>query len=457
MKKKIICGILCLGLCASSALGLENSFTDVKDSDWFAPYVAVCAENGLMKGTGGGNFSPVGTITVAEVATIAARLGESLNGQPIPFGTPLPGEDVPWYHWYVEYLKGYGVTVTGPEAPATRQDFISFLAAVTPAQELAAINSITKLPDTTDTGVLAFYNAGILTGVDASGTFAGEKTLTRSEAAAMVSRVVEPSLRQSFVPQSAPAQQTTGSLNDKVAMVVNGQKVTAEELCSWIVQVAYYWDSFYYNNFGSRLSWNDEVEQSILNQAMEQTVAYLGMSAWAAERGCSLNQLAAALTPSPTQQELAGYVQSADLLRAKHILVADEVTAESIITALDSQPTMDQFNNILSILGTDPGMTSNPDGYLFSAGEMVEEFETAVRALEIGAYTSEPVQSDYGFHVILRLDPLGHPDLVGQYQEAVMNDLVDQWIAAASVQVDEAVVGQIDIQSTYLQALAAQQ
>lgn len=105
-------------------------------------------------------------------------------------------------------------------------------------------------------------------------------------------------------------------------------------------------------------------------------------------------------------------------------------------------------------------MSSNPDGYLFTAGEMVKEFEAGVRALELDTFSSEPVPSSFGFHVILRLDPLDHPDLVGRYQEEVMNSLVDQWIAASSVQVDEAVVEQIDIQSTYqayLQSLGVKQ
>ena len=187
MKKKLICGLLCAGLCLGSvsAAGAEDSFTDVKETDWFAPYVTICVDNGLMKGTGSGSFNPAGTITVAEVATIAARLGASNRGASIP---PAPA-GAAWYAPYLDYLKGYGVTVGSAETPATRQDFISFLAAVTPSQELTVVNSITTLPDTDDKNVLAFYNAGILTGVDNYGTFAGERTLTRSEAAAMVSRM----------------------------------------------------------------------------------------------------------------------------------------------------------------------------------------------------------------------------------------------------------------------------
>lgn len=278
----------------------------------------------------------------------------------------------------------------------------------------------------------------------------------------MVARILEPSLRQTFVPQTPPAQETPGGgtdtgLNDKVALTVNGQEMTAGEFASWLVQVAYYWDSYYYSNFNSRLAWNEEIEKIILEQAKSQAVAYVVMSAKASELGCSLQELAAALTPSPTREELADYVAQKGLLRAKHILVADEASAQSAIDSLNVQPTLAQFDNILSVLGTDPGMASNPNGYLFGPGEMVEEFEKGTLALEIGGYSPQPVQSSFGFHVILRLDPLEHPDLPGMYQEDRMNDLVDQWMAQATVQANEDVIGQIDIQSTYelyLQALS---
>ena len=49
----------------------------------------------------------------------------------------------------------------------------------------------------------AFYNAGILTGTDDSGTFEGDKRLSRAEAAAMIARIVRPSLRRRFTPAAA--------------------------------------------------------------------------------------------------------------------------------------------------------------------------------------------------------------------------------------------------------------
>ena len=94
---------------------------------------------------------------------------------------------------------------------AKRQDLFACLAEVVPADALPAINTISSLPDTDDEEVLAFYNAGILTGMDKFGTFQGDKTLTRKEMAAMLSRIARPSLRVSFTPAPAPQTKPIGS------------------------------------------------------------------------------------------------------------------------------------------------------------------------------------------------------------------------------------------------------
>lgn len=51
----------------------------------------------------------------------------------------------------------------------------------------------------------------------------------------------------------------------------------------------------------------------------------------------------------------------------------------------------------------DPGRENNPFGYIYTPGSMVTEFETTASTLLPGEI-SEPVQSDYGFHIILRRD-----------------------------------------------------
>lgn len=174
-------------------------FIDVETGAWYAAAARVCCEVGLMQGTGQA-FSPNQNLTVAQVATIAARMHAAITGESIPMATPKPGETLPWYFSYVHYLEELGIAVPDPEKAATRQEFVDLLSAVVPEDMLSPINAVTVLPDSTDPDVLAFYNAGILTGMDKWGTFAADKTLTRAEAAAMVARVARTSLRQTFTP-----------------------------------------------------------------------------------------------------------------------------------------------------------------------------------------------------------------------------------------------------------------
>lgn len=65
-------------------------------------------------------------------------------------------------------------------------------------EPLPAINDVDRVPDNMDPAVLALYNAGILTGSDTYGTFDEDGTLNRGQAAAMLARLVDPSLRQRF-------------------------------------------------------------------------------------------------------------------------------------------------------------------------------------------------------------------------------------------------------------------
>ncbi|WP_150269453.1 S-layer homology domain-containing protein [Paenibacillus tepidiphilus] len=65
-------------------LNLENStatenFSDVSSTAWYAPYVAVAAEKGIITGRSATQFDPNASITRAEMATMIARAVKSLN------------------------------------------------------------------------------------------------------------------------------------------------------------------------------------------------------------------------------------------------------------------------------------------------------------------------------------------------------------------------------------------
>ena len=86
-------------------------------------------------------------------------------------------------------------------------------------------------------------------------------------------------------------------------------------------------------------------------------------------------------------------------VKARHILVKTKEEAEAIIKQLDGGA---DFQKLANEHTTDPsGKTSGGDLGYFAPGQMVPEFETAAFALEIGKYTATPVQSQFGWHIIL--------------------------------------------------------
>ncbi len=95
--------------------------------------------------------------------------------------------------------SGYDPAVRFSKDNATRALF-AWLVDLT-AGKLEAVNETASAPDvvvgeTQDAeSILRLYQAGVLTGADAAGTFGGDKELTRAQAAIMMARVLEPSLR----------------------------------------------------------------------------------------------------------------------------------------------------------------------------------------------------------------------------------------------------------------------
>lgn len=119
--------------------------------------------------------------------------------------TRRPSSDL-WYRdtaWYLETVLGADLYQVDPMAhTATRLDFAQLLGLAADGL-LDPINDITDIPDcegAVEEAVLPFYQAGILTGIDAYGTFEPNGTLSRAELATMAARLIQPELRQSFTP-----------------------------------------------------------------------------------------------------------------------------------------------------------------------------------------------------------------------------------------------------------------
>lgn len=128
--------------------------------------------------------------------------------------------------------------------------------------------------------------------------------------------------------------------------------------------------------------------------------------------------------------------------RVRQILVDDEETALLIKEKLDAG---EDFETLLAEYNTDPGMDSEDyaDGYLVGDGaNYVEEFLNAALALENDGDISDPVQSDYGWHIIKRVSTESAHDipyvevkdtlddyLQSNYQAQYYSDIVAGWVS----------------------------
>lgn len=105
-----------------------------------------------------------------------------------------------------------------------------------------------------------------------------------------------------------------------------------------------------------------------------------------------------------------------NFVTAKHILIplqnvetgealSEQEAADAEILANDIIEKIkkgEDFDKLMNEYSKDPGLTSYPDGYTFTTGEMVAEFEKAAFALKENE-VSDIVKTPYGYHIIKKL------------------------------------------------------
>ncbi|MBP0617169.1 peptidylprolyl isomerase [Jiella mangrovi] len=84
-------------------------------------------------------------------------------------------------------------------------------------------------------------------------------------------------------------------------------------------------------------------------------------------------------------------------VHARHILLKTKEEAEAVIKALNDGA---DFDKLAKEKSTGPSGPDGGDLGFFSQGQMVPAFEKAAFALKPGEYTKEPVQTQFGWHVI---------------------------------------------------------
>lgn len=131
-------------------------------------------------------------------------------------------------------------------------------------------------------------------------------------------------------------------------------------------------------------------------------------------------------------------------VHARHILVKTKEEAEAIVKQLDGGA---KFEDLANEKTSDPsGKTSGGDLGWFGPGQMVPEFEKAAFALEPGSYTKEPVQSQFGWHIIKVEDkrakqPPAFEQVKEQFRQLILREkyfaLVKSLREAGSVEVTD--------------------
>jgi peptidyl-prolyl cis-trans isomerase C len=143
----------------------------------------------------------------------------------------------------------------------------------------------------------------------------------------------------------------------------------------------------------------------------------------------------------PTDEEIQAYYdaeyagKSSTEYKARHILVKEEDKAKSLIGQLDEGA---DFATLAGEHSTGPTGKNGGDLGWFDSSQMVKPFSDAVMQLEKNQYTKQPVQTQFGWHVILLEDTRETP-------------------AAALEQVKNQIIGTLQQQSLakYMQDLRA--
>ncbi|MDR2638248.1 MAG: peptidylprolyl isomerase, partial [Helicobacteraceae bacterium] len=202
---------------------------------------------------------------------------------------------------------------------------------------------------------------------------------------------------------------------------VNGDKITSEEINILLSQNP---------QAPSYEQLTDEQKKEILDRVVEQTLLVQQAKKDGVEKDAEYNTRLNALRESllfstylkkksdsikvtdaeakKFYEENKARLERPETVRARHILVEKEGDAKTIIKALSGKKGADleaEFEKLAKEKSIDPGSAERGGdlGY-FSQDRMVKEFSDAAFALKNGEITKNPVKSDFGYHVILKVD-----------------------------------------------------
>ncbi len=245
-------------------------------------------------------------------------------------------------------------------------------------------------------------------------------------------------------------------LADKAGVLCSDEDAAAE--------LALEADSFFGDGNGE---YSEEEKQAFEDYLVEQRISYDLQLLIAKERISEQNYFEY-MTAQITDDDVLEWANAQGYMSAKHILLmtvdsqtreplsdgeiaaAGEKAQELYAQLAEAQKAGDEeaflalFDELMNENSADTGLALHPNGYVFLPGEMVSEFETAVQELDENYAMSQPVESPYGWHIILR-QPLDPDEVLGQNSygyDVTLRDYALNNIFSAANQ-DEAAVADI--------------
>lgn len=192
----------------------SGQFSDLPADSTFYANVSALYEYGLSVGKPDGTYGLTDPLTVGQAVIFAARVRSLYRiGDPESGPAAYMAEGQPTAVRYLLYLQSEGVLDQALDhrldAAATRAEMAHALANVLPEEALPSVHTdvvdlcfaegsaITDVTEATPyyQDILSLYRKGVCLGSDATGSFQPDQLITRGAAAAMLTRLIDPSLR----------------------------------------------------------------------------------------------------------------------------------------------------------------------------------------------------------------------------------------------------------------------
>jgi len=118
-------------------------------------------------------------------------------------------------------------------------------------------------------------------------------------------------------------------------------------------------------------------------------------------------------------------------IKARHILVETKEEAEELVEELDGGA---DFAELAKERSIGPSSAQGGDLGWFGEGRMVEDFSDAAFTLEAGEYTEVPVETQFGWHVILveerrMIEPSSFEEMEEELRQGIARDAVETLVS----------------------------